>query len=134
MTIKTRLTAARKWIAGVVLSIAAALGIYVNAQAPVYQVSLTLPNQYTDNSTLPLSAITSYSIAYKLPGATEYTVKVVNGPFTQANQSTTTPKQLGQTCFNAFVNVGAVASAATSPDVCPTFTGPPKAPTNLTVQ
>jgi hypothetical protein len=134
MTIKTRLTAVRKWIAGVVLSIAAALGIYVNAQAPVYQVSLTLPSQYTDNSALPLSALTSYTVAYKAAGASTYTTKVVNGPFTQANQSTTIPKELGQTCINAFVNVGAVASAATSPDVCPTFTGPPKAPTNLTVQ
>jgi hypothetical protein len=103
------------------------------SQSPTYAVSLTLPNQYTDGSALPLSDLTSYTIAYKVGAATTYTTKAVNGPFTAAIQSTTIPKALGQTCVNAFVNVGTSASSAT-PDICVTYTGPPRAPTNLQVQ
>lgn len=126
----------RTWkkITAAVASLLAAIGIYVGATAadPTYAVTLTLPNQYTDGSALPLSALTSYTIAYKV-GSGPVTTKVVTGPFTIANQSTTIPKSLGTTCANAFVNVGSVASSATA-DVCVINTGPPMPPTNLTLQ
>lgn len=109
----------------------AGLGIVIAAD-PTYSVSLTLPTQYTDGSALPLSALTSYTVAYRV-GSGAVATKVVNGPFVALNQNTTIPKNLGVTCASAFVNVGAVASAATA-DVCVTNTGPPMPPTGLAVQ
>lgn len=121
-----------KKITAVVAGILASLGLYVAAQTPTYSVSLALPNQYTDGSALPLSSLTSYTIAYKV-GSGSVQTKVISGPFSSASQSTTIPKSLGTTCVNAFVNVGAIASAATA-DSCVTNTGPPMPPTNLQVQ
>lgn len=135
MSVKSIGKKIRAALVAVALAVAGFFGYHPAESAdPTWAVSLTLPSQYTGNSALPLSALTSYTVAYKAPGASTYTTKVVNGPFTQANQSTTIPKELGQTCLNVFVNVGAVASAATAPDVCVSYTGPPKPPSNLTVQ
>lgn len=115
-------------------AVAAFFGFDAVSADPTYAVSLTLPTQYVDGSALPLGAITSYSVAYKVGAASTYTVKVVTGPFSSLEQSTTIPKVLGTTCANAFVNVGGVASAATSPDVCVANTGPPRPPTGLALQ
>jgi hypothetical protein len=104
-----------------------------NAQTPTYAVSLTLPSQNTDGSALPLSQITSYTVAYKVGAAVTYTTKVVTGPFTNAAQSTTIPKAFGTTCANAFVIANGQTSAATAPDVCATNTAPPSPPSGLTV-
>lgn len=136
MKIKTIWTRVRNAIAAAVLAVLGFLGFYSQdgtTQTPTWNVSLTLPSTYQDGSALAPSAITSYTIAYKVGSAATYTTKVVNGPFSSGNQSTTIPKSLGQTCVNAFVNVGAVTGPATSPDVCVANTGPPGAPTNLQV-
>lgn len=103
------------------------------AQTPTYSVSLTLPSQNTDGSSLPVSQITSYTIAYKVGAATTYTTKVVNGPFTVLTQTTTIPKPFGTTCANAYVTANGMTSAATSPDVCVTNLAPPSPPSSLTV-
>jgi hypothetical protein len=137
MSIKDKFKSAafkvRTWVIAALLAVAAWFGHEATTAEPAYAVTLTLPSQYVDGSALPLPALTSYSVAYRV-GAGAYTVKVVNGPFTTANQSTTIPKALGQTCANAFVTAGGMASAATSPDVCVANTGPPRAPTGLALE
>lgn len=126
----------RTWkkITAAFAALLAALGIYIGAvaQPATYAVTLTLPSQYVDTSALPLTAITSYTVAYKV-GTGAVQTKVVNGPFTSRDQATTIPKALGTTCANAFVNVGAIASSATA-DVCVSNNGGPMPPTNLQVQ
>lgn len=102
-----------------------------SAQTPTYAVTLTLPSQNTDGSSLPLSQITSYTVAYKVGAAATYTTKVVAGPFTNASQNTTIPKAFGTTCANAFVIANGQTSAATAPDVCATNTAPPNPPSGL---
>ena len=126
----------KKWAAGAALALLAIFGLYTpdgTTQTPTYAVTLTLPNANSDGSALPVSQITSYTVAYKVGAAATYTTKVVNGPFTGANQSTTIPKAFGTTCANAFVIANGQTGAATSPDVCVTNTAPPNPPSNLTV-
>lgn len=126
----------KKWAAAAAIAVLGFLGLYTQdgtTQTPTYAVTLTLPSLNTDGSALPVSQITSYTIAYKVGAAATYTTKVVPGPFTSVTQATTTPKVFGTTCFNAFVTANGMNSAATAPDLCLTFTAPPNPPTNLQV-
>lgn len=126
----------KRWTAAAALAVLGFLGFYTQdgtTQTPTYTVSLTLPTQNTDGSSLPVSQITSYTVAYKVGVAATYTTKVVNGPFTNVNQSTTIPKAFGTTCANAFVTANGQVSAATSPDVCVTAVAPPNPPSNVAV-
>lgn len=136
MSIKTSWNRFKKWVAAGVLAVLASIGLYTpdgTTQTPTYSVSLTLPTANTDGSALPVSQITSYTVAYKVGAATTYTTKVVNGPFTGTAQSTTIPKAFGTTCANAFVTANGQVSAATAPDVCVTTVAPPNPPTNVQV-
>lgn len=136
MTMKNIWNKIKRWTIGAVAALLAAIGLYTQdgtTQTPTYAVSLTLPTQNTDGTSLPVAQITSYTVAYKLNGATTYTTKVVNGPFTGTAQSTTIPKAFGQTCAHAFVIANGQTSAATSPDVCVTAVAPPNPPSNVAV-
>lgn len=125
----------KKWVAAATLALLVSLGLYTpdgTTQTPTYTVSLSLPTANTDGSSLPVSQVTSYTVAYKV-GAGAYTTKVVNGPFTGVTQSTTIPKAFGTTCVNASVTANGQVSAASAPDVCVTTVAPPNPPSNVAV-
>jgi hypothetical protein len=134
MSIKSTWLKVRKWILATLAAAAAAIAGFLGlddaeSADPTYAVAWTLPTQYTDGSTMPAGTLASTTIAYRV-GTAPVTLKVVPTPAT----STTIPKALGTTCASAFVTTtGGIASAATA-EVCVSNTGPPRAPTGLTIE
>ncbi len=133
-----------RFLIPVLLAAAATLAACSRAESQLadWNVQATMPTEYTDGTALPLSHLASWTISYSVNGGAVQT-KVVTS--LAAVTSTTIPKSLGTTCFQNFVTAKGAApvptsawntssSAAPSPAVCVTITGPPKPPTNLTVQ
>lgn len=139
MSIRKFFTRVRAAIVGAVMAVLAAIGIYNNAetQTPTWNVSATMPTQYMDNSALPVTDLASYTVVWKLNGGATQTKVVSTG--IAATVSTTIPKELGTTCVAMFVTTKATArspnsSSTQTADVCATFAGIPKVPTDLAVQ
>lgn len=144
MGIRSTFRRVRATVVRALLAIASALGIYtaVQAQAPIYTVTATMPTEYVGGAALPLDHLATWTISYSLNGGALQT-KVV--PVTAANMSTTIPKAIGTTCVQVFVTTKGAAPVPTDsrnsssgmvpePPICVQFNGGPKSPSNTAVQ